>query len=123
MEEESNRSSAAFEEELYGNSKPSNEGEVENRGEKMERNYEERGVNSDRYSDCVGNSSRGDSGASKSETPAFVKVSHGDSPADFDESSHHLSGTSTIPGFYHFPMFKNKSQVIATYLYCFHVYL
>ncbi|KAL8502462.1 hypothetical protein ACS0TY_021559 [Phlomoides rotata] len=92
MEEESNRSSGAFQVESHENSKPSNEGEVENRGEKVGRDYDERRVSSYSYSDCaVRNSSRGDSRASKSETLASVKLSDGDFPADFDESSHHLS--------------------------------
>ncbi|KAI3446942.1 hypothetical protein Pfo_003607 [Paulownia fortunei] len=92
MEEEKIRSSEALQETENENSKLPNEGEEENRDERMEKNDEQRRVSSDSSSDCaVGNSSRGESKASESETLASVQLSEGDFQADFDESSHLLS--------------------------------
>lgn len=97
--EECNRSSGAFVGELCENSEALKEGEGENRGEKVGRNCEERRTSGgDGHGDCaVGESSGGDSRASEFETLASVKLSGG---ADFDESSHNLSGSSAIPQFY-----------------------
>lgn len=98
MEEENNRSFEACQEKVNENTKPSKEGEEEIRDEKVEKSVEQRRVSSDSSSDCaVGNSSTGESKASQSKTLASVKLYEGDFPADFDESSHHLSGSSTVP--------------------------
>ncbi|KAK6151592.1 hypothetical protein DH2020_014227 [Rehmannia glutinosa] len=76
MEEESNRNFEALQETENENCKSPVEGEEEFRDEKMENNDEQRRVSSDSRSDCaVGNSSRGESKASKSKTLTSVQLS------------------------------------------------
>lgn len=101
MEEERNRSSEALNETENKNSEPPNEVEEGNRDEKTERIDEQRRLSSDSTSNsAVGNSSSGgESRASEFETLSSVQLSEGDFQADFDKSSHLLSGSSTVPSF------------------------
>ncbi|PIN00150.1 hypothetical protein CDL12_08816 [Handroanthus impetiginosus] len=92
MEEENNRSSGALQDTENESSRLSSGGQEEKVGEKVEKNEEQRRVCSGSSNDCgVGNSSRGETKASDSETLASVQVSEGEFQADFDESSHVLS--------------------------------
>lgn len=94
MEEANNRSSDALQEKASVNSEASEEGGAENRDEKAEKFDEQRRVSSDSGSDCaLGNSSKGESNASKFQTLPSVELSSGDFRADFDDSSDQLSGS------------------------------
>lgn len=94
MEGANSRSSDAVREKVSDNLEPSEEREEENRGEKVEKIDEQRRVSSESSSDCaLGNSSRGESKASQFQTLASVELPGGDSRANFDESSDHLSGS------------------------------
>lgn len=97
MEEASNRSSGAPPVKASVNSEASEEGGAGNREEKAEKFDEQRRVSSDSSSGCaLGNSSKGESEASKFQTLASSELSAADLRADFDDSSDQLSGSVCV---------------------------